>query len=83
MNKAVVCEKSYWICPDQGGVLEVVVDLVENVKKGQLIAVLKDPFGTVSKNSLALKMELCFEKNTNPINTTGGRILHLGVLEKK
>jgi hypothetical protein len=82
VNKAVVCEKSYWICPDQGGVLEVVVGLVENLKK-QLIAVLKDPFGTVSKNSLPLKMELCFEKNTNPINTTGGRILHLGVLEKK
>jgi hypothetical protein len=65
VNKAVVCEKSYWICPDQGGVLEVVVGLVENLKK-QLIAVLKDPFGTVSKNSLALKWNCALRKTRIP-----------------
>ena len=83
VNKAVVCEKSYWIYTDQGGVLEVVVDLVENVKKGQLIAVLKDPFGMVSKKFFAPENGIIIGKSTNPINTTGGRILHLGVLEKK
>lgn len=77
----VVCSKSYWIYTDKGGLLAIPVELNERVSKGQLIGILKTPFGDVLKEYVAPEDGIVIGKSTNPVNMSGGRILHLGILK--
>jgi len=77
----LVCSKSYWIYTDKGGLLEISVALNEKVIKGQLIGILKTPFGDVRKQYFAPENGVVIGKSTNPINMSGGRIIHLGILK--
>lgn len=77
-----ICSKSYWIYTQQGGLLDVVVDLNEKVAKGALIATLKNPFGDTIEQYTAPENGIVIGKSTNPINMSGGRIIHLGILKK-
>ena len=81
VNKAIVCEKSYWIYLDQGGYLEVKVVLNQIVQPNELIAVLRNPFGDIIKKYYAPEKGIIIGKSSNPINMTGGRIIHLGIIE--
>ena len=76
------CSKSYWIYTDEGGLLEVLVSLTEQVKKGQIIGILKNPFGTIIKKYIAPEDGIVIGKSTNPASISGGRIIHLGILKK-
>lgn len=78
---AIVCKKSYWMYTDAGGILDVIVDLTERVQAGQLVAVLRDSFGKDIKKYFAPEEGIIIGKSTNPINQSGGRIIHLGILE--
>lgn len=75
------CSKSYWLYTTQGGFLEVLVDINEKVKKGQLIGYLKDPFGEEIEQYTAPEDGIIIGKSTNPVNMSGGRIVHLGILK--
>ena len=75
----VVCSKSFWIYTDMGGLLEVPVELTQQVKKGDVIGVLRNPFGDILKTYTAPEDGVVIGKSTNPVNRSGGRILHLGV----
>ena len=75
----VVCSKSYWLYTDMGGLLEVPVELAQTVKKGELIGILRNPFGDILKTYTAPENGVVIGKSSNPINRSGGRILHLGV----
>ena len=77
----VLCEKSYWIYTDTGGILTVFPKVTELVKKGQVIATLRNIFGDLMKEYLAPEDGIAIGKSVNPINQTGGRILHLGILK--
>ena len=81
-DKAILCERSYWIYVDKGGVLEVPVELKQIVEKGEVIGVLRNPFGDVLKTYTAPERGIVIGKSTNPINMSGGRIIHLGILAK-
>lgn len=76
-----VCSKSYWMFTNHGGLLEVQVALNEKVTKGQRVAVLKNPFGAVLEEYYAPEDGIVIGKSTNPANISGGRIIHLGILE--
>jgi len=76
-----VCSKSYWIFTQKGGYLDVLVDLGQKVKKGDPIGVLKDPFGEVVEEVNAPEDGVVIGKSSNPVNISGGRIIHLGILE--
>lgn len=76
-----VCSNSYWLFTDQGGLLEIAVDLNEKVSKGQRIALLKSPFGEVLQEYHAPEDGIIVGKSTNPVNISGGRIIHLGILQ--
>ncbi len=78
-NPSVRCKKSYWIYTDTGGLLTVHVGLTERVKKGQLLASLRDVFGNLIKEYHAPEDGIVIGKSTSPVNQSGGRILHLGV----
>ncbi len=78
-EKAILCSSSFWIYTKNGGYLDVFPELNQNVKAGDLIATLRNPFGDVLEEYYAPQDGIVIGKSTNPINMTGGRILHLGI----
>lgn len=76
-----VCAKSYWLYTDMGGYLDVVVDLKQELKKDEVIAILKNSFGEVIATYKAPEDGIVVGKNTNPVSSSGSRIIHLGILK--
>lgn len=76
----ITCKKSYWIYVQKGGLLEIPVELKQSIKKGEQIAILRNPFGEILDRYHAPEDGIVIGKSTNPINLQGGRILHLGIL---
>jgi predicted deacylase len=75
----VVCERSYWIHTDAGGLLEVHPDLVQSVRAGELIATVTNAYGDVVREYFAPEDGIVIGKSTNPMNQSGSRVLHLGI----
>ncbi len=80
-NKPVICKKSYWVYTDEGGLLEVPVLLRQQLKKGERIGILRNPFGEVLREYFCPQDGIVIGKSTNPVSMTGGRIIHLGILQ--
>lgn len=78
-SPGVVCRKSYWLYVKKGGYLEVPVKLTQRVKKGEVIGILRNPFGEVIEIYYCPEDGIVIGKSSNPVNRSGGRILHLGV----
>jgi len=78
---AILCKNSYWIYMDRGGILTVSPEATQLVEKGERIAVIKDVFGKVLKEYFAPEKGVVIGKSVSPVNQTGGRILHLGLLK--
>ena len=79
-QEPVICKSSYWIYADQGGILNVHPEVATFVKKGDIIATLRNIFGDLIKEYIAPEDGIVIGKSVNPINQTGGRILHLGII---
>ncbi len=75
----ILCERSYWIYTDEGGILEVYPQVQERVKKGSLIAEVRTIFGKSVRQYFAPEDGIVIGKSVNPVNQTGSRILHLGL----
>ena len=75
----VECARSYWLYTDTGGFLDVKAPLGERVKKGELVATMVDPWGRLLRRFHAPEDGIVIGKETNPVTSTGGRILHLGI----
>ena len=78
----VLCGSSKWVYTDTGGLLTVNVELRQILKKGEKIAELRNVFGTKIKEYYAPEDGIVIGKSISPVNQTGGRILHLGILKK-
>ncbi len=74
-----LCERSYWMYTDEGGILEVLPRVRDVVPKGARIAVVRNIFGKASREYFAPDDGIVIGKSISPINQTGSRILHLGV----
>jgi len=79
-TEAIICKRSYWIYTDKGGLLTVHVNLTDLVKKGDLLASLRDVFGNLTREYHAPEDGVVIGKSIGPVNQSGGRILHLGIL---
>lgn len=79
--QATHCKKSYWIYMDEGGFLDVEVELNQLLKKGDKIARVRNAFGEIIKDYYAPEDGVVIGKSTNPSNMSGGRIIHLGILK--
>jgi predicted deacylase len=82
-KQTVLCHSSFWMYTDVGGLLTIVVELREKVKKGQLIASIRDVFGNKIKDYLAPCDGIVIGKSISPVNQTGGRIVHLGRMSEE
>ena len=80
-KEAIICKRSYWIYTDMGGLLSIPVNLTDKVKKGDLIATLRDVFGNLTREYFAPEDGIVIGKSVSPVNQSGGRILHLGIME--
>ena len=80
-DDTVFCKKSYWIYTDTGGILTVHPQVTELVKKGDVIATMRNIFGDLIQEYLAPEDGIVIGKSVSPINQTGGRILHFGILK--
>ncbi|NJB86178.1 hypothetical protein GGR26_001946 [Lewinella marina] len=76
----VICKRSYWIYTHTGGLLTLEVELLRALKAGDLIATQRDVFGSLKEQYLAPEDGVVIGKSTMPVNRSGGRILHLGIL---
>lgn len=79
VTDATICEHSYWIYSKRGGIVDVIPNLTDNVKEGQVIARVYDVFGQVKEHIHADRSGIVIGKNVRPNGEAGTRILHLGV----
>lgn len=79
VRDTTVCDHSYWIFSNTGGIVDVMPQLAEEVKKGQLIAKVYDVFGQVKETMYSDRSGIVIGKNVSPNCDAGTRILHLGV----
>lgn len=77
----VVCKNSYWIYTNHGGILSVMPEVTDYVKKDQKVATVRNIFGDSIYEYIAPESGIVIGKSTNPVNQTGSRILHLGILK--
>jgi uncharacterized protein len=80
-TRSILCKNSYWIYTTVGGLLTVIPSLLTKVKKGDVIARVRDIFGDVIKEYVAPEEGIVIGKSVSPINQTGSRIIHLGILK--
>ncbi len=80
-DETVICKKSYWIYSDVGGLISVHPKVTDLVKQGDLIATVRNIFGDVIKEYFAPENGVVIGKSVSPVNQTGGRILHLGIIK--
>lgn len=79
MQNTVICDHSFWIYSNKGGIIDVYPQLAETVHKGQLIAQVYDVFGQVREKIKSDRSGVVIGKNVQPNCDAGSRILHLGV----
>ncbi|MCB0638434.1 MAG: succinylglutamate desuccinylase/aspartoacylase family protein [Lewinella sp.] len=76
----VICQRSYWIYTDTGGFMTVHPQVTDFVEKDQLLATLRNVFGEIAAQYYAPEAGIVIGKSVSPVNQTGGRILHLGIV---
>ncbi|KAI8896172.1 hypothetical protein BC833DRAFT_598658 [Globomyces pollinis-pini] len=79
----IVCSRGFWIYTKTGGVLEVYPQVNTIVKKGQLIARIKNIFGNIVDEIYCPNTGVNIGRSSNPVAMAGDRILHLGIIRKE
>lgn len=77
----IICDHSYWIYTNRGGVLQVLPNVTDLVQKGERIAIMRNIFGDTIKEYVAPEDGIIIGKSTHPIAQTGSRVVHLGILK--
>jgi predicted deacylase len=80
-DETIICKKSYWIYSDVGGLIAVHPKVTELVKIGDTIATVRNIFGDIIEEYKAPEDGVVIGKSVSPVNQTGGRILHLGIVK--
>ena len=78
VRDSILCEGSFWMFTDEGGLLTVFPEVTDEVKAGDLVGRVQTIFGTVTKEYHAPIDGIVIGRSVNPINQTGSRIVHLG-----
>jgi hypothetical protein len=76
----VICNRSLWMYSDDGGLLFVSPETTQLVQQGEPVAFLYNVFGDRIKTYRAPENGVVIGKEVNPVNQTGGRMLHLGIV---
>lgn len=79
ITDAVICDHSYWLYSNKGGIIDVFPKLADEIKEGQLIAKVYDVFGQIKEEIYSDRAGVVIGKNVRPNCDAGTRVLHLGV----
>lgn len=79
-DDAVICDRSFWIFSYTGGVIDVVPNLTDHIKEGDLIAKVYNVFGELKEEIRSSHDGVVIGKNVSPCCEAGDRILHLGIV---
>lgn len=82
-QETVLCDKSHWMYTDEGGILHVLPRVGQIVEAGQKVARVATIFGNTTKQYYAPERAIIVGRSVNPLNTTGSRIVHLGLNPRK
>lgn len=78
-HPTVLCERSYWIRAQRGGLLRVRPKITDFVREGEVIATQMNIFGDITQEYVAPESGIVIGHCVNPLGQTGARILHLGI----
>jgi len=79
-TSAVVCKHGYWTYTTNGGILEVYPGVNTLIKKGDLVARMRNIFGNFVEEYFSEEDGIVIGRSSNPVASTGDRILHVGIL---
>ncbi len=74
-DDVIICDSSYWIYTDRGGIIQVYPKVNQRVSQDEHIATVRNVFGQVIKEYYAPESGVVIGKSTNPIGQTGSRII--------
>lgn len=80
-TNSVLIEKSRWIRAQKSGLLHVKIDCNKHVKKGEFLATITDPFGTMRHKVLSPNEGYIINVNQAPIVHQGDAIFHISTLQ--
>ncbi|GAO49334.1 hypothetical protein SAICODRAFT_16043, partial [Saitoella complicata NRRL Y-17804] len=75
----VICDRSYWIFCQKGGILSVIPEVNTWVRKDEVIATIHSIFGQLLDEIRAPEDGIVVGKEVDPVASSGSRIVHLGV----
>lgn len=78
VKKTILCDSSYWMYTETGGILQVFPQVAEVLAKGQEVAKVSSVFGKTQITYTCPEPAVVIGKSVNPLNQTGSRIIHLG-----
>ncbi|MEZ4257021.1 MAG: succinylglutamate desuccinylase/aspartoacylase family protein, partial [Polyangiales bacterium] len=76
----IICKGSYWMYTEAGGVLDVLPGLTQHVTKDEIVARVTDIYGNLVEEYRAPDAGVVIGKSTDPLNQTGSRIAHIGIV---
>ena len=79
VTDAFICDRSYWLYSNKGGIIDVIPKLADKVVAGEVIAKVYDVFGQIKELVKADRNGVVIGKNVSPNCEAGTRVLHLGV----
>ena len=80
-EKPIICNSSKRIHTEIGGILEVLPEQGDVIKKGEKIAIVKNVFGKIIEEYFSPDDGVVIGKNINPVNHAGSRIVHMGKIK--
>lgn len=80
---SIIISKTKWIRAAKSGLLHVKIDCGKHVEKGELLATITDPFGTMRYKVLAPNNGYIINTNQAPIVYKGDAIFHISNDKKK
>lgn len=78
----IICRTSYWLYTKSGGMVRVLSNARSIVEKDEIVAIQNDIFGDRMDECRAPERGIVIGKQVSPISQSGGRILHLGILDE-
>ncbi|KAI9269413.1 hypothetical protein BY458DRAFT_533758 [Sporodiniella umbellata] len=81
-SHTILCSRGFWIYTKTGGILEVYPGVNTLIRKGEIIARIKNMFGNIIEEYFAPCTGIVIGRSSNPVAMAGDRIVHLGVIKK-
>lgn len=79
-EETIIIEKSTWIRANKSGLLHVKIECNKHVKKGETLAIITDPYGTMRFQVKSPNEGYIINVNQSPIVHQGDAIFHISTL---